>query len=64
MKISDLENRPEALNLINIYASFSSKSVKEILQQFSGKGFAQFKESLSDLIVTLFTSSSHKLFNF
>ena len=49
--IDDLDNRPEALNLINIYASFSNKSVKEILQQFSGKGFSQFKESLSDLII-------------
>ena len=49
--INDLDNRPEALNLINIYASFSNKSVKETLHQFSGKGFAQFKESLSDLII-------------
>ena len=49
--IDDLNNRPEALNLINIYASFSNKSVKEILQQFSGKGFSKFKESLSDLII-------------
>ena len=49
--IDDLDNRPEALNLINIYASFSNKSVKETLQQFSGKGFSQFKESLSDLII-------------
>ena len=49
--IDDLAYRPEALNLINIYASFSNKCVKEILQQFSGKGFAQFKESLSDLII-------------
>ena len=47
----DLDNRPEALNLINIYASFSNKSVNEILQQFSGKGFSQFKESLSGLII-------------
>ena len=49
--IDDLDNRPEALNLINIYASFSNKNVKEILQQFSGKGFSQFKESLSELII-------------
>ncbi len=49
--IDDLENRPEALNLINIYASFSNKSVKEILTKFSGKGFSQFKEDLSDLII-------------
>ena len=60
--IDDLDNRPEALNLINIYASFSNKSVKEILQQFSGKGFSQFKESLSDLIISdiclLYTSDA------
>ncbi len=49
--IDDLKNRPEALNLFNIYASFSNKSVKEILQKYSGKGFSQFKESLSDLII-------------
>ena len=49
--IDDLDYRPEALNLINIYASFSNESVKEILKQFSGKGFAKFKESLSDLII-------------
>ena len=49
--IDDLDNRPEALNLINIYASFSNKKVKEILNEFSGKGFSQFKESLSELII-------------
>ena len=49
--IDDLNNRPEALNLINIYASFSNKSVNDILQEFSGKGFSQFKEALSDLII-------------
>ena len=49
--INDLENRPEALNLFNIYASFSNKSVKEILLEFSGKGFSEFKETLSDLII-------------
>ena len=49
--VDDLDNRPEALNLINMYASFSNKSVLEILSEFSGKGFSQFKESLSDLII-------------
>ena len=49
--LDDLDDRPEALNLINIYASFSNNSVQETLQQFSGKGFSQFKESLSDLII-------------
>ncbi len=51
-KLDDLDDRPEVLNLINIYASFSNKSVLEILQQFAGKGFSQFKESLSELVIT------------
>ncbi len=49
--VDDLKSRPEALNLINIYASFSNKSVNETLGEFSGRGFSQFKQSLSDLII-------------
>ena len=29
----------------------TNKSVNDILQEFSGKGFSQFKEALSDLII-------------
>ncbi len=49
--IEGLENRPEALNLINIYSSFSNKTTEETLKEFSGKGFSKFKVSLSDLII-------------
>ena len=64
--INDLDNRPEALNLINIYASFSNKTVDEILLEFSGNGFSQFKKSLSDLIIndiTPITKEMHHLMN-
>ena len=47
----DLNNRPEAQNLVNIFASFSNKSVNEIIREFSGKGFSEFKGALSDLII-------------
>ena len=62
----DLNNRPEAQNLVNIYASFSNKSVNEIIQEFSGKGFSQFKGALSDLIIhnlTPITSEMRHLMN-
>ena len=49
--INGLDNRPEALNLINIYASFSNQSVQETLREFSGRGFSQLKETLSELII-------------
>lgn len=47
----DLENRPEALNLINIFAAMSHQSVKQICEQFEGQGFASFKKELTDLMV-------------
>ena len=62
----DLNNRPEAQNLVNIYASFSNKSVNEIIQEFSGKGFSQFKGALSDLIIhnlTPITTEMNHLMN-
>ena len=59
--IVDLENRPEALNLINIYASFSNRSTDEILNKFSGKGFSQFKESLADLIINDLSSITSEM---
>lgn len=48
---SGLHGRPEAANLINIYAAFSGKSLEEVLQEFAGCLFSGFKPSLVDLIV-------------
>ena len=50
--IEELESRYEAINLINIYASFSECKVESVLREFSGKGFAFFKKSLSDLVIS------------
>lgn len=47
-----LENRPEALNLINIYAAMSGKTPTQVCQQFEGEGFALFKKELTDLLVS------------
>ena len=47
----DLLNRPEALNLLEIYSSFSNQSVEKSIREFSRKNFSDFKEKLSSLIV-------------
>jgi tryptophanyl-tRNA synthetase len=49
--ISDLERRPEADNLIGIYASLSGLSREQALDRFSGRNFSHFKEALSELAV-------------
>ena len=46
-----LEGRPEAANLVGIYAALSGQSKEEVLRDFGGKGFADFKPALADLVV-------------
>lgn len=46
-----LSGRPEAANLIGIYAALSDRSRDEVCAEFAGKGFADFKNALSDLCV-------------
>ena len=47
----DLKNRPEASNLISIYASINNIKVIEVLNEFGGKNFSTFKSSLSESLV-------------
>ncbi|MCH2038006.1 MAG: tryptophan--tRNA ligase [Rickettsiales bacterium] len=47
----DVEKRPEASNLLNIYATLSNKSRKDIEQEYASSGFAEFKKDLADLAV-------------
>lgn len=47
------EGRPEALNLVNIYAGILDISTEEALKQVGGKDFATFKKELSDIIVSI-----------
>ncbi|MFK7881753.1 tryptophan--tRNA ligase [Roseobacter sp.] len=46
-----LEERPEARNLVNIYAALSEKSVDEVLQEVGGQQFGAFKPLLAELAV-------------
>jgi tryptophanyl-tRNA synthetase len=45
------EGRPEAYNLLGIYAALSGESLAAVLGQFEGQGFADFKRALIDLAV-------------
>jgi tryptophanyl-tRNA synthetase len=49
--IDDLERRPEADNLIGIYAALSELSREEALARFAGQNFSVFKDALSELAV-------------
>src|SRR3989442_2944763 len=46
-----LENRPEADNLVGIYSALSERSKADILKEFGGGQFSNFKNSLVELCV-------------
>jgi tryptophanyl-tRNA synthetase len=46
-----LEGRPEAQNLVGIYAAMAGESVDDVLARFGGQGFGAFKPALAELLV-------------
>ncbi|MEQ8935238.1 MAG: tryptophan--tRNA ligase, partial [Amphiplicatus sp.] len=46
-----LKGRPEAANLVGIYAALSGKTNEQVLADFGGKGFGAFKPALAELVV-------------
>ena len=49
--IKELEVRPEAQNLLGIFASLSNSTLELVIKKFEGKNFSEFKEELSELII-------------
>ena len=48
----ELVNRPEAENLLGIYASLANQSIEKTLEQFSGSDFKKLKDALSDILIS------------
>ena len=47
----ELENRPEAKNLIGIYSSLNDQDINTTIAEFSGKNFSDLKNKLSELTI-------------
>ncbi len=47
-----LSERPEARNLVAIYAALSDKKVADVMPEIAGKPFSEFKPMLADLAVS------------
>lgn len=50
-EMDGLKTRPEAENLIGIYAGLSGQTKEEVLAEYSGQQFSTFKPALADLAV-------------
>ncbi|MGB1234271.1 MAG: tryptophan--tRNA ligase [Planktomarina sp.] len=49
--LDDLAGRPEARNLINIYAALNDQTPEAVLAEYAGQQFGSFKPALADLAV-------------
>jgi len=56
-----LDGRPEAKNLVGIYAAVTGESVEQVLARFAGQGFGQFKPALGDALVALIAPIRERL---
>ncbi len=51
--VDGLEDRPEAKNLINIFAALSDRTAAEVCAEYGGQGFSGFKSDLAELSVSV-----------
>jgi len=49
--MDELKDRPEAANLVGIYAAMTDQKSADVLTQFAGSGFGPFKEKLAEALV-------------
>lgn len=59
--IDGLVDRPEAKNLVTIYAALSGTDAQSVLNEFAGKGFGNFKPALADVVVNAMAPISTKM---
>ena len=59
-----LDGRPEAKNLVGIYASVTGQGVDQVLATLGGQGFGQFKPMLADALIALLSPLRGRLDEF
>src|SRR5690606_17355978 len=60
-EVEGLKGRPEADNLVGIYAALSDKTKQEVLGEFGGQQFSVFKPALVDLAVEVLAPISGEM---
>jgi tryptophanyl-tRNA synthetase len=60
----DMDGRPEARNLVGIYATVTGESVEQVLAKFAGQGFGAFKPALADSLIALLAPLRTRLDHF
>ena len=53
--LKDLQNKPEAFNLINIYSEISKINLEKVMNEMSGKEYSFLKTKLAEVLVSEIT---------
>ena len=53
--LKELEIKPEALNLLNIYSEISKNSLEKVLKEMSGKEYSYLKKKLTEILISEIT---------
>jgi len=56
-----LDGRPEAKNLVTIFAALSDREPQSVVAEFAGKGFGAFKPALADLAIAVLAPIRERL---
>tara|TARA_B110000967_G_C18714468_1_gene474417 strand:- start:260 stop:940 length:681 start_codon:yes stop_codon:yes gene_type:complete len=59
--LKDLEKKPEALNLINIYSDLTNSSLEKSLNELKGKEYSYLKNKLSEILVEVICPVGKKI---
>lgn len=60
-EVEGLKGRPEAENLVGIYAALSDKTKADVLAEFGGQQFSAFKPALIDLSVNVLSPITNEM---
>lgn len=60
-QMDGLKDRPEARNLVNIYAALADQTPDQVLARFEGQGFASFKPALAEIAVQVLSPITRRM---
>jgi len=60
-EVAGLAGRPEADNLVGVFAALSDSTKQQVLKDFGGQQFSTFKPALADLAITVLSPISNEM---
>ena len=59
--VYDMENKPGISNLLTIMSCISNRSIDDIVNEFNGKGYGEFKKAVADVVCEELSNLQNKV---